>query len=265
MFGGHGHSRVVGLRTRRVGWTMAQRRSDTEPGQAAPPIEPGPEPEPAPATATGYRYERPPIADPEVRELLDGLKAPPFPRAVDLPETDGELAAQYQAGPHAAPARTRTPTPQPAVLFSTTQDMRVAEGPSAAVWKRRSAETTAVPVVPRRRLGWLVLAAVALASLLLAVVFVRRGGPDDAPRTPATIASPPSAPLPTPPIASDESSARTPGSQSAPGFPAVTAAVPVARAPRPTPGPTLHPASPAPPRAKPSAGLGVVSDDPRGL
>lgn len=97
------------------------RDCDTFPGAHRPDDEAGPDPELAPARPDGYRYERPHIADSAVHRLLDGLRAPRFPRSTTLPETDGQLAAHYNAGPHAVPAASPTLTPQPSVLVSTTE------------------------------------------------------------------------------------------------------------------------------------------------
>jgi hypothetical protein len=190
---------------------MAQRRSDTEPGPALAPVASGPEPEPAPPSHAGYRYERPAIDDPDVHKLLDGLNAPRFPRAVDVRETDGELAAQYSAGPHGAPARTRTPTPQPAVLFSRTARLPAAGAPSMPPPVRRSNEEAVVVAAKRRVRTAAVLAAVCLvvgAGVIVALVRARSatteqvtpGEPRAATtaRGPVSPAPPVSSPLPVP-------------------------------------------------------------------
>lgn len=169
----------VGLRT---GWRMVERRDDT--------TDPGPPPttEPEPEPAAGGRGTDTSVDDPVVQRLLGGLKAPRFPRAVEVNETDGEFVARYAAGPRDLPARHATPVSQPSVLFGATMEIPIVparpiapmehEAPGTAMPvsspPRLLATTVSIALPRRRTLPWIVLAGSVLLAALVTFVAILR-------------------------------------------------------------------------------------------
>ena len=92
---------------------MRRKPDDTEPGPM-PSTEPGPPPEMHDEThlippPIPYEVE---TRNEDVNQLLRSLQQPSrAPRPVDVPTTDGELAAQYHAPAHPLPAGNETPEP----------------------------------------------------------------------------------------------------------------------------------------------------------
>lgn len=65
----------------------------------------------------------PPVMNEQLRGLLDGLNPSRAPRPIDLPQTDGDLAAKYSAGPREPAPRNPTPTPQAKLLLNCTEEL----------------------------------------------------------------------------------------------------------------------------------------------
>jgi hypothetical protein len=100
----------------------------TDPSPAAD-TDPGPD-----RQAGGRDEDEPKIDDPLVAELLDGLtfKSGWSPRRRKVATTGGELAAKWSADAREAPTAGRTPTPQPNVVLSCTDEPALVQRARAA-------------------------------------------------------------------------------------------------------------------------------------
>jgi hypothetical protein len=153
---------------------MGRRIDDTEPTGTPALLD---ESEPAPPPA---RYDPPVTDDPELNLLLRRLNPPPAPRPVDLPETDGDLAARYYASARTLGAGGRTPTPEAPVQLACTADIPVAGALDVPLERvaprqrdpRRDAPTVEIPIVRPRPSTRLFVAIVLGASFAIGVVAI---------------------------------------------------------------------------------------------
>jgi hypothetical protein len=118
-------------------------------------------------------YDPPETDDPELTQLLSRLNPPRAPRPVDLPTTDGDLAARYHAGARALPVGVKTPPPEAPVQLLCTAEMPIVQAPRAQFESparvaprqrdpRRDAPTVEIPIVPPTRKAPRIVVAVIL-------------------------------------------------------------------------------------------------------
>jgi hypothetical protein len=140
---------------------LARRaRLDTSPDTREPALPPAP-------------FDPPETDDPELNQLLSRLNPPRAPRPVDLPTTDGDLAARYHADVRPLPVGSKTPAPEANVQLACTAEIPLvgtSRSHAAPTERRdaplrdprREAQTVEIPIVPRVRRGPRIVAAAVL-------------------------------------------------------------------------------------------------------
>jgi hypothetical protein len=187
----------------------------------------------------------PPVSNPSVLRLLNGLNPSVTPLPMEVASTDGELAASFSAGPRPAPVAEETPAAEASVVVRPTRGSST-KSPKAP--PARDRVDTTFRLRPQRRALAL---PIAVGILFLGVVIAAWLGHSN--RAPSVAASPPSArvSLAVSPVPS------VPAPTAAPE-PVPTVAEPVVAAPVP------HPAvAPVRANASPRAAPSVTKPGPR--
>jgi hypothetical protein len=161
----------------------------------------------------------PPVTNPSVLSLLNGLSPSMTPVPMAIPTTDGELSASYSAGPRRAPVAEETPAAEAAVVVSasTPGKTRAKAAPS------RDRVDTTFRLRPRKyALGLPIALSVLIVAVGIAVWLGRvRGAEQAAPSvTPSVSVASPAVPpvqnaVPAPVPAPVESAAQPPVAASA--------------------------------------------------
>jgi hypothetical protein len=149
-------------------------------------------------------YDPPETSDAELNHLLSRLNPPRAPRPIDLPTTDGDLAARYHAGARPLPVGTKTPAPEanvqlactaeiPFVGASRSQAVPTARRDAPLRDPRREAQTVEIPIVPRTRRGPRIVAAAILGvsfvigATAVTLSFLRADPPSTATTAPPVV------------------------------------------------------------------------------
>jgi len=181
----------------------------------------------------------PPVTNPSVLSILNGLNPSVTPVPMAIATTDGEMAASYSGGPRRAPIAEETPAPQASVLVSTPPAKK--KGPPSP-----DRVDTTFRIRPRKgSLGVQIAVGVVVGGVLVAV-WLGRTTSAHAPAPSPSVTSVRVVPAPVPvPIPAPEPEATTPDPT-----PAVTAVAPPTTSVRSVP-------------ASPSAAHPPVSKEPR--